>query len=248
MRAAALLPFLLYAASAQAFPWELRIEGEEDNLDHGQPGWKEVLAQLAWKPRKSLAVIGGYRETERFDQRDREVFGGAYVPLGSDRTTVHLEASSSSTHVVLPKSMLLAELSQAFGDGWVVTAGYKASRYATGDTEMALGAIEKYFGDYRIGYNLYLGRPEGASWAPSHRISASWYRGTLTFVTIAAARGREVENVFPAGLISTDVRSVLLAGGLEVSPQWGLTFAIGEERQGNLYTRRGARIGTRILF
>jgi YaiO family outer membrane protein len=248
MRAAALAPFLLYAAAAQAFPWELRLEGQQDRLDHGQPDWKEILAQIAWKPQKSLAVIGGYRATQRFDQRDREAFGAAYVPLGSERTTLHLEASSSSTHIVLPKTMLLAELSQAFGHGWVVSGGYKGSRYNAGDTGMIVGTVEKYFGDYRVGYNVYLGRPEGSSWAPSHRLSASWYRGTLTFVTIAAARGREVENAFPAGLVSTDVRSVLLDGGLEITPQWGLTFAAGEQRQGELYTRRFARIGTRILF
>jgi YaiO family outer membrane protein len=244
------LAFLAGAAPliAQAFPWDMRLEAERDNLDHGYADWKEALVQLAWKPEKSLAILGGARETERFDQRDHEIFAGAYLPLGSERTVLHVEGSASSSHNVLPRSVWVAEISQEIVKGWVVAAGYKASSYTTGDTETVLGTLDWYFGDYRLGYNLYLTRLEGASWAPSHRISASWYRSTLTNATVAGAFGREVENIFPTGLVTTDVRSFYVSGGIELTPQWGLTFWAGQERQGDLYTRRGARIGTRILF
>ena len=247
-RAVAALIACVAPCIAQPFPWELRIEGQGDNLNNGYADWREAMAQIAWKPERNLALLGGYRETDRFDQRDREAFGGAYVPLGSEKTTLHAEGSASSTHLVLPRSMWLAEITQSIGSGWVLGAGYKGSRYSTGHTETVLGTLEWYSGDYRLGYNLYLGRVEGSGWAPAHRFSASWYRSTLTHVTLSASHGREVENVFPTGLVSTDVRSVYLSGGIEIGPQWGLTGAIGQEEQGNLYTRRGVRIGTRILF
>src|SRR5262249_46227154 len=141
-RTLAFAALLAAPALAQAFPWEMRLEGERDNLDKGHSDWKEALFQLAWKPQKPLTVLGGARETERFDQRDHEIFGGAYLPLGSDKTVLHVEGSASSTHNVLPRSVWIAEVSQEVAKGWVVSAGYKGSSYTTGDTETVLGTVD----------------------------------------------------------------------------------------------------------
>ena len=103
-------------------------------------------------------------------------------------------------------------------------------------------------GDYRFAYTGYLSRPGSGAWSPAHRLAASWYRGDLTFATLSAARGREVENVFGAGLLATDVRSYSLQAGVELARNVGLTFEWAQVRQGDLYTRRTGRIGTRLLF
>jgi YaiO family outer membrane protein len=245
--AAALAP-LACAAQETVPPWELRVEGAHENLDHGQPDWNEALVQLAWKPRKDFALLGAARTTERFDQRDREGTAAAYVPLGDKGMVLHLEGTLSSTHKVLARDSALAELAQPLGGGWVVTGAAKYSRYDTGNVAIGNATVEKYIGDYRFGYTVYISRLEGASWTPAHRLAASWYRGALTYVTLSGAKGREVENVFPLPLLVTDVSAVSLAGGLELAPTWGLTFEALYVRQGDLYTRRGARLGTRILF
>ena len=249
--AAAVLAASALACAAQETatrPWDLRVEAQHENLDRGQPDWREELLQLAFKPRRDAAVLGGTRETERFDQRDREGYGAVYLPLG-ERRVLHLEGSYSATHRVLPRGTGLAELSLPLAQGWVASAAGKVSDYpAGGRVRMAYGSIEKYFGDYRIGYTAYLSRTGHAGWAPAHRLAASWYHGDLTFITLAAWRGREVENVYPATLLVTDVRGASLSGGLEITPGWGLTFEVGDVRQGDLYTRRGVRIGTRFLF
>jgi YaiO family outer membrane protein len=250
-RAAALaasLASLACAAQENAHPWELRLEGAYENLDHGQPDWQEALAQLAWKPHKGLTLLGGAHATERFDQHDREGWAAAYLPLGDKGTILHLETTLSSTHKVLARNSALAELAQPLGAGWVVTGGAKYSHYDTGDVTIASGTVEKYLGDYRLAYTVYISRLEGAGWTPAHRIAASWYRGELTYVTLSAAKGREVENVFPQPLLVTDVSAASIAGGLEITPAWGLTLEALYVRQGDLYTRRGARLGTRILF
>lgn len=239
---------LACAAQENPRPWEVRVEADYENLDHGQPDWREELAQLAWKPRKDFTLLGGARATERFDQRDREGYAAAYLPLGDKGTILHLEGSASSTHKVLAQDSALAEIAQPVGDGWVLTGGAKYSRYTTGNVTIASGTVEKYIRDYRLGYTVYISRLEGASWTPAHRLAASWYRGELTYVTLSAAKGREVENVFPQPLLVTDVSAGSLAGGVEIMPNWGLTFEALYVRQGDLYTRRGARIGTRILF
>ena len=243
---------LLAATSAAAeepaaSPWELRAEAQHDNLDHGQPDWNEELVQLAWKPHRGLAILGGARATERFDQRDREGYAAGYVPLGA-ATTLHLEGSASPTHHVLARDSGLAELSQVLGNGWVASLGGKLARYGTGDVRIASGTIEKYVGDWRLAYTGYLSRADDGGWAPAHRLSATWYRDTLTFATASASTGREVENVFPQGLVSTDVRAYALGGGVKLGREWGLSLDAGYVRQGDLYTRRYARLGLRVLF
>jgi len=237
------------AAAAEDLPaaWELRAEAQHDNLDHGQPDWREEMLQLAWKPRHGLAVLGGARATDRFDQHDTEAFAGAYLPLGA-RTGLHLEGSVSDTHHVLARDSVLGELSQQLGSGWVLGAAARYARYETGDVHAAIGTLEKYLGAWRLAYTAYLSQPQGSGWAPSHRLSATWYRNALTFATASAGRGREVENVFPTGLVTSDVRSAAIGGGIELVPRWGLTLDLGYVRQGDLYTRRFARLGTRILF
>jgi YaiO family outer membrane protein len=238
----------LACAAQERKPWELRIEGAHENLDHGQPDWNEALAQLAWRPRKDFTLLAGARTTERFDQRDREAFAAAYLPLGDSRTVLHLEASASPTHKVLARDSFLADIALPVGSGWVLTPGAKYARYTTGDVTIVTGTIEKYVADYRFGYTAYLSRVEGGPWSPAHRLAASWYRGELTYVTISAARGRDVENVFPLPLIVTDVHGASLAGGVQLASNWGLVGEIAYVRQGDLYTRRGVRIGTRLLF
>lgn len=238
------------ACAAQERPqyFELRIDGAHEDLDKGNADWNEAAAQLAWHPRKDYAFLGGARTTERFGQRDREGFTGFYVPLGASRNVLHVEGSASATHKVLARNVILADIALPFGDGWVITPGARRARFAAGDVTVASGTVERYFGNYRIGYTGYLSRVEGGSWSPAHRVAASWYRGDLTSLTLSAARGREVDNVYPLPLLVTDVRSYSLAGGVEIAPNWGLTFEAFHVRQGALYTRRGARIGTRVLF
>lgn len=234
------------AAQASPPPFEVRAEAQRDSLDRGQPDWREALLQFAWKPHAGTALVAGARETERFDLRDREGFAAAYWPFAG-RTVLHLEGSASSTHRVLPKTMGLLEVSQPFGDGWVASLAGREARYAAGRVRTASATLEKYLGNARFAYTGAVSRPDGAAWAPAHRVSATWGPGALTFVTLTYARGREVESL-PLGLLVTDVRGASLSGGLELLPNWGLALELGHVRQGDLYTRRGVRLGTRLLF
>lgn len=245
--AAALLFPPALAAQGLA-PWELQLEGARERLDGGYEDWSERRAQLAWRPAPGQAYFGGYRATERFGQRDREVAAGAYIPVAGPGATLHVEASASSTHRVLPKSTFLAGIAYPMGGGWVLGGGGKLSRYASTEVTTASATLEKYTGDWRFAYTLYLSRPEGAAWGPTHRAVAAWYRGELRQASLSVARGREQENVPPLGILTSDVRNVTLAGVFPVSARWGLTLEAAWHEQGRLYTRRTIRLGTRLLF
>lgn len=236
------------AIARERAPWELQLEGARERLDRGYEDWTEARGQLAWRPAPGHAYLGAYRTTERFGQRDRELLAGAYIPLAGRGPTLHLEGSASSTHRVLPKNTLLGEIAYPLGGGWVVGGGGKLSRYTSTEVTTALATLEKYAGDWRFAYTLYLSRPEGASWGPTHRAVAAWYRGELWQASLSVARGREQENVFPLGILTSDVRNVTLAGVFPISERWGLTLEAAWHEQGDLYTRRTVRLGTRFLF
>jgi YaiO family outer membrane protein len=236
------------AQETRTHPWDLRVDGVHDNLDHGYEDWRELHAQLAWRPDTRTSLFGAWRETERFDQRDRELGAGLYYPLGKGGTVLHAEGTWSSTHNVLPRHAYLLELAQPLGRGWVITGGVRQASYPTGDVQGTWLLVEKYVGDLRFGWHAQVSRVESSGWAPAHRLVASWYGGELTYATLTLARGREVENVPPAGLVTTDVRAASLSGAIEVAARWALTGEIAWTEQGELYTRRSARLGTRLLF
>ena len=162
------------------------------------------------------AFIAGARATERFALRDRELIAGAYLPLVPNGPTLHVEATGSSTHRALPRGTLLGELALPLGEGWVASGGLKSARYPASDVRTAIATVEKYRGDWRYAYTLYLAKPDGGAWSSTHRLAASWYRSELTQAGISASRGREVENVPPQGLIASDVRNITLTAGFEV--------------------------------
>jgi YaiO family outer membrane protein len=239
---------LASAEEPRPYPWDLRLEGARDDLDKGREDWREAAAQLAWRPTTRQSVSGGYRGTERYGLTDREGLAGAYLPIPGITTAVHVEGTWSGTHRVLPRNAWLGELAQPLPSGWVVSAGGKRSRFTSADVQSAWTTLEKYVGDFRFAWQAQVSRPEGASWAPAHRLTASWYRGDLTYVTLNGSRGRELENIPPFGLVSSDVRAISLSGGIEIAPRWGLTGEIAWTHQGDLYNRRTARLGTRLLF
>lgn len=229
-------------------PLELRLEGARDGLGRGYGDWSEFAGQLAWRPAPGQSFFGGARATERFGQDDREAFAGAYLPLAAGGPTLRLEASGSATHRVLPKHTVLAELAQPLGGGWVVGGGAKLARYPAADVTTLVATVDRYLGDWRLGYTAFLSRPEGASWGPTHRLVAAWYRAELAQASVSFARGREQENVFPAGIVTSDVRNVTLNAVFEVAPRLGVVLEWAWHEQGNLYTRRTLRVGTRLLF
>jgi YaiO family outer membrane protein len=244
-----LVPAAALAAEPRAHPWDLRAEAAHENLDKGYADWDEFLAQLSWRPDTRTAVFGNLRATERFSQRDREAGAGAYLPLGGAGTVLHAEATWSNTHRILPRHVALLELAQPVGGGWVITGGARQSAYTTGDVHAAWLVAELHWKDLRFGWNAQVSRVEGSGWAPAHRVTASWYGASeLTFATLTLARGREVENVPPGGLVTTDVRAASLAGSVEFATRWALTGELAWTEQGDLYTRHTARIGTRLLF
>ena len=233
-------------AAAQPLGVELRPFATHENLDNGYQDWREAGAELAWRdaPGRLFAFRG--RETERYGLRDREAALVMALPIDA-QWNLSLEATGASDAKVLPEWSAVATLARTLGSGWVASGSWKQTQYTTSEVAMATAGLERYVGNYRFGYTVYLSRPDGAAWSPTHRLTASWYGEGLTRVEIGAARGRESENT-PAGLVTSDVRNFNLSGVLGISPSWGLAIDLEGQRQGDLYTRKAIRLGARVFF
>lgn len=226
---------------------EIEVGSSYENLDNDFNHWRSVYLEGAHRFAPREVIYGYVRETERFAQRDQELLGGFYYPL-ADTWTILVEANVSPSHHILAKWSVFGQLEKSFPGGWGLHAGLRHTEYAQSNTNLALLTAERYFGNYRAAYSLYAGRPEGAGSAASHRFQFAYYYDNRSSVGIAYTIGKEVENVAPAGVLTTDVRSWSLLGRHWFSRHWAASFEALWHEQGTLYHRRGARAGLRYQF
>lgn len=245
--AAALAMSSELAAQESGLKFEAEIQTSLERLSAGRADWRSTQLDVQARNAARQSYYGSLRQTERFGQADTEIMLGSYQPFAGV-WAIQLEAAMSPTHRVLAKDSVLAQLERRFDGGWGVQAGYRRSEYAHTGTDLATITLERYFSSFRAAYTLYLGRPDDAGFAPSHRLQWNYYYTDHSFVGISAASGKEVESIFPSGVLSTRVRNVSISGQHEFAPGWAASYQWLTQRQGDLYTRRGFGLGIRHAF
>lgn len=248
-----LLPLLSPAlAQAAEFPPnaanEIEMGASHYALDKGYANWDSLYLDGAHRFGERHSVYGELRETRRFGLRDSEISGGYYQPLNETWTAL-IEASASPGHNVLPKNSLLGQLQKTFDGGWDVQAGFRSSQYNTASTDLMVLTGERYWGNYRAAYTLYLAKLQGAGTAPSHMAQLGYYYAEHNFLALGLAKGRQAENLGAGlGVLLTEVTSASLSGRHWLDSSWGISYEAIVEHQGNLYSRRGVRVGLRHAF
>ena len=243
-----LLATLLAGASASALALEGEIGFTHESLTNNRSDWDSVYLETNHSFRERQTLYGMVRETSRFDLTDRELMVGYYHPLAA-RWTGLLEASASPEHNILPKSSVFGELNYALGSGWGLSLGVRHTEYTATQTNLLVGPVEKYWASFRAAVVAYNNHPEGAGSATAHRGVLDYFYSEKSRVGIGLVRGREVENVGPPiGVTTTDVRGASLYGRHWLSPAWALTWEALTHEQGDVYRRRGGRIGLRHSF
>ena len=241
-------PISLAAELSKEAASEIELGLGRDMLDKGYENWNDAYLSGAHRFGERHSVFGRLRQIRHYGQHDREISGGYYYPLGEAWTAL-IEASVSPGHNVLPKNTLLGQLQKSFGDGWGAHAGYRRSWYNTESASLIMLTGERYWSDYRAAYTLYLGKLPGAATAPSHRGQINYYYSNRSAFTLGYAKGRQVESLGSGlGLLTNDVTSISLSGLHWLSPAWGISYEAIRERQGDLYTRKGVRVGLRHAF
>lgn len=219
-----------------------------DDLDSGFANWRSVYLEAAHRFAPRHTLYGSVRQTERFDLRDVEVAGGLYYPLTSQWTAL-VEASYAPEFRVLPRYSAFAWLHRALPYGFGAALGFRHSEFRKSDTNLLVGDLERYWGNWRGAYTLYVGRPEGATAGAAHRFQVNYYYGERSNVGASVTFGEEVENVGPPiGVTKTDVRALALFGRHWLASQWAVSYEIYTHEQGDLYRRNGVRLGLRYRF
>lgn len=235
------------AAEEPGFRFEVEARNSIERLTGGRADWRN--AQLDWQARNAArqTYYGSLRATERFSLDDREFMVGTYQPFGT-AWGMQVEAVVSPTHRVLAKNSLLAQIERRFEGGWGVQAGYRRSAFESTGTDLMIGTVDKYLSSFRVAYSLYVGRPDGAGFSPSHRLQWAYNYTDNSFFGISVNSGRETENILPRGVLVTQVSGFTISGRHEFAPGWAASYEWLSQRQGDLYTRRGFGLGIRHAF
>ena len=227
---------------------EIEAGKSHETLSGGRADWSSVSVDAAYTKGPRETIYGGLRETRRFSQQDEQATIGLYEPIGTSWIAV-FEGTVSPTHRVLPEYSGYAQLQRLFADGWIAAVTVRHTEYTASGANMVAPSVERYWGNFRGAYTLYLARAEGAPWATSHAAQVSYYYGDRNSITLAGALGQEIENVgSPPQLVTTQVRSLTLSGRHWITRSWAVTYELLNHEQGNLYTRRGGRLGVRYRF
>jgi YaiO family outer membrane protein len=237
-------PPLPAAGSARATQVEAGYAYE--GLSNGYADWRSSYLWTDHVYGERKVIYGVLRQTQRFDLRDREIRAGMSYPL-AERWTATLEAGASPDHNVLPKRSLTGELAHSYTAGWGVSAGLTRTQYDTVRSDSGRVGVERYIADFRLAYTVSLARLQGNGSATTHKLQAAYYYSARSNLAIALVTGQEVSSE-PAGVVTTDVRSVTLNGLHWFQPRWAVSYEFLTHRQGDSYTRKGVQIGLRHVF
>jgi YaiO family outer membrane protein len=241
----------LLAAATAARGAELELGYGHEFLTRGYADWRVTSLEAAWQPDGPSAGAGLLlRELERFGERDVELGAAGHVPLGR-KWDLALAVSGCPTHEFMPLVSGAVQLQYAIGGGFVTTTGFKWSRYETDLVSTGAGigrfGIERYFGAHRVSWTGYLATVTEA-WSASQRVAWDLYYGERDRIGLGFAAGREIESTGSGPPLIKPVLSAALAGRHWIAADWAITYELGVQRQGDLYTRTGGRIGLRRRF
>jgi YaiO family outer membrane protein len=241
--------FCIGAAASVCYGEDLsnsvEVGAMQENLDRGFSDWQSIYLAASHKFAPRQTLYGEVHQAERFSDRDKNLVAGYYHPLG-DKTTALIEAGISPDHHFLPEWTLLGQVERQLGAGWGLQIGFRHSEYSQSASDLAVLTAERYWGSYRAAYSLYVGKPEGAGAASSHRVAIEYFYADRNSVGMAFSRGKEVENV--GTVITTDVRSIALTGHHWFTPTWSIQSNAGRHEQGDLYVRKGVGLGIQHLY
>ncbi len=239
------VPVLVLLAVPGAAPAaEVEVGYRHELLTRG-PDWRELSIEAGWRAPGHAGLELAVRGLERFGLRDINLRASGSAPLGP-RWTVAGEASASPEHRFVPAFSGGASLQRTLGGGFVGSGGVRWSRYESeaGITDAGVGSLglERYWGAFRLGWTGYLATLDG-EWSASNAVAWDLYYRDRDRAGVVVAAGREIESTGGRAPVVSTVLAAALRGRHGLGGGWALTYEAGIQRQGDLYTRGGARIG-----
>jgi YaiO family outer membrane protein len=222
---------------------DIEIGFQREHLTNGYAPWRSEYLQLVRRIAARKVVYGRVEHTRRYSQSDAGITAGGYYPLG-ERWTILAEFNGSPTHNVLASWSGLGQIEHDFGNGWAGHAGLRYRKYNATDVETGNFGVAKTFKSFRVGYTFYASAIAGAGIAATNRVDGTYNYGN-SVLNLTFAHGKELENIVPLGVLSTNVRLLNLNGAHWFTGSWGASYSLNWHKQGNIYTRQGLTLGLR---
>jgi YaiO family outer membrane protein len=239
---------LVLAVPALALGSSVELSQGADVLSGDRATWRATALEALWTGERGATAGGAVREVSRFDRDDVELAALGQAPVGG--FVLGLEGSASPTYHVLPRWSVGGHLERAFAQGWVAAAGLRAAWYQDGLRSTPLFAsagLEWYRGRWRAASTTTAVGLEGA-WSATERLALDLFYGDGGRVGASVAAGRELESLGGGRLLRTSVLGAAVAGAHPLGASWAVTWELSVQRQGDLYTRTGGRLGLRRSF
>lgn len=237
------------SAEQETPKYEVQLQYSQESLTRNFGTWRIASLYFERKFSKRNIVWGTYRVSDRNSNRDQEVVGGFYKGVGQ-KWAVTGEAMFSPTRRYVGKFSVMFEGERILGKGFVAHVGTRYTAYTTTKATTVYGLTEKYWGDHRAAYTLYITNLTNAGTAPTHRIQYNRYFGeNVNSVGTAVTFGREHENLGPnIGILRSKTWSVSGSARYWLTKSVGVNFDAVFQRQGDIYYRRGVNLGLRYRF
>ena len=226
---------------------EVELSTSYQALNHGLAPWKSVSLEFSKKLAPRRTIYGSVSETSRFALLDHQFTGGAYFSL-SKRWLAQIEASFSPSHRVQARYTIMGQLGRELGRGWLATVGVRHSSYNQARANLHTLGVERYWQKYRAAYTLFVSQQPGIGSTTSHSLQANYFYRERDAIGLILATGKELTNLGPRGLLATEARGIAVTGRHAVNRHWAINYDLNWNRQGDIYSRRGGRIGVRYYF
>lgn len=229
--------------------YEAQFIYSSESLSRGLGTWRTAAVYFERRFTSRRIVWAQYRSSDRRGIRDQEFIGGFYQPL-KNKWAVTGEAMYSPTKKFVGRFSVMGEVEKVLPKGYVAHFGARHTSYTSVRATTLYGLGEKYWGQNRVAYTLFVTNLSNAGTAPSHRFQYNRYFGErVNTIGVAVSYGREHENVGPGlGIMRSKTWSVYGSLRYWINDRFGITADGGVHRQGDLYYRKGLTIGVRFRF
>ncbi len=231
---------------APAADWQAEAGAGRETLTGGRAAWTQVDAALHHQFSETTRVGLQARRTERFGFTDNELGASLGTRFDAD-WSAGFTAAASGTHQILPRWHLGGEVQRRLGDGWVLGAGLRHTRYDLDSASALSISVERYVGAWRLAATASQTRLQGASSAAAGRLQVDrYFLGERAKLGLIVAAGRELDNLGAGTILVSNVESFALLGQWPLAAGWAVLGDVGAHRHGSLYRRSGGRLGVRL--
>lgn len=229
--------------------YEVQFQFSNESLTRNFGTWRTASFYFQKNSDSKQIVWANYRQSSRNRNRDEEIVAGIYQPL-KNKWAFTAEGMYSPTHKYVGKYSVMGEVEKGLKKGVVLHLGGRFTKYEAIKANTVYGIVEKYWGNNRGAYTLYVTKLSNAGTAPTHRFQYNRYYGErVNTVGAAFSFGREHENLGPGiGILRSKTWSVGVSARHWLTKNIGLTVDGTIHRQGDIYYRRGLTFGLRYRF